>query len=339
MKQLIIYITLIFIGFNNPSWAQKRDLKIYNPLRGTWKFSIGDKQEWMSYDFDDSNWENIYVPGPWEQQGFNGYDGYAWYRTSFTLPAGASDKELWLDLGYIDDIDECYLNGKLIGSSGTFPPDYQTAYNAHRLYLLTPEDLMFNTKNVLAIRVYDSYNEGGIISGKIGIWENQYPLVPDINLAGRWKFKTGDEKYYSKIDLNESDWDEIYVPSAWEDQGYENYDGIGWYRKTITIPEGLYTDSPVLLLGKIDDVDEVYINDIMIGNTGMINPSYFVYGDAYDDLRGYIIPLEIIKKSKTITIAVRVYDDRLTGGIYEGPIGLISQDKYIKYWLKQRKEH
>ncbi|MBS2100565.1 glycoside hydrolase [Carboxylicivirga linearis] len=340
MKQLIIYISLILIGSANIMTAQKRDLTIYEPLRGAWKFSIGDKPEWMSYDYDDSHWESIYVPSPWEQQGFNGYDGYAWYRTSFTLPADATDKELWLDLGYIDDVDECFLNGKLIGKSGSFPPQFKTAYNAHRLYLLKREDLIFGSENILAIRIYDTQSEGGIVSGKIGIWENKYPLIPDVNLSGNWKFKVGDQRNYSDINLDESNWDIIYVPSPWEDQGYDQYDGIAWYRKTITVPDYLTSDSPVLLLGKIDDVDEVYVNGVLIGNTGKVEPYNFgTFDDAYNKLRGYYIPLEILEKSKQITIAVRVYDDRLTGGIYEGPIGLISQDKYIKYWLKQRKEH
>nr|WP_321451558.1 glycoside hydrolase [uncultured Carboxylicivirga sp.] len=339
MKTYILYIALLVTVFPANLWAQKTELKLVEALRGSWKFSIGDKQEWMSYNFDDSNWEEIYVPGPWEQQGFNGYDGYAWYRTSFTLPADASNKELWLDLGYIDDADECYLNGKLIGRSGTFPPNHKTAYNAHRLYHLNSNDLIYGSKNILAVRVYDSYNEGGIVSGKIGIWENIYPLMTDVNLSGMWKFKTGDNKQYSDPNLNDSDWDQIMVPSAWEDQGYEQYDGFAWYRKTITIPSNLTNEPPVLLLGKIDDVDEVYINGEMIGNTGLLEPLNFVYNNAYNNLRGYIIPLNIIPKSQTISIAVRVYDDRLTGGIYEGPIGLISQDKYIQYWLKQRKDH
>lgn len=336
MKHFTPYIILLALALSTQVMAQKQDLQVYEPLRGQWKFSIGDQQEWMAYDYNDSHWEDVYVPGAWEQQGFNGYDGYAWYRTSFDLPADASERDLWLDLGYIDDVDECYLNGKLIGSSGTFPPNHQTAYNARRLYQLHRDDLIYGGKNIIAVRVYDSYNEGGIVSGKIGIWENQYPLIPDQNLSGKWKFKIGDQRHYSDIDINDDNWNELYVPGAWEDQGFEHYDGMAWYRKTITINSELSKESLVLLLGKIDDVDEVFINGVMIGNTGLIEPHNFVYGNAYKSLRGYIIPNELVQNSKTLTIAVRVYDARLTGGIYEGPVGLIAQDKYIKYWIKQR---
>ncbi len=319
--------------------AQKHELRLYEALRGDWKFSIGDREEWKAYDFNDSHWDEIYVPGSWEQQGFSGYDGYAWYRKEFTLPANASQQDLWLDLGYIDDVDECYLNGKYIGRTGTFPPHHKTAHKAHRLYHLNHEDLIYGGKNVIAVRVYDSYNEGGILSGKIGIWENTHPLVPDYSMSGKWKFTTGDRQQYKDTNHDDSDWTSITVPSAWEDQGFEYYDGIAWYRKTIEVPNHLANESLVLLLGKIDDVDEVFVNGEMIGNTGLVDPFNFIYPNAYKNLRGYYIPKEILKKSKTISIAVRVYDSRLTGGIYEGPIGLIKQDKYIQYWNKQREEH
>ena len=49
-------------------------------------------------NFDDSEWEKINVPSSWENQGFHGYDGYAWYRTSFKLKTSDAEKDLHLDL-------------------------------------------------------------------------------------------------------------------------------------------------------------------------------------------------------------------------------------------------
>ena len=48
-----------------------------------WQFSIGDNPEWASPKYKDYNWEKIYVPAKWENEGFNGYDGFAWYRVHF----------------------------------------------------------------------------------------------------------------------------------------------------------------------------------------------------------------------------------------------------------------
>ena len=122
-------------------------------LKGEWKFSIGDDMNWIKPEFNDENWENIKVPSPWENEGFNGYDGYAWYRKHFMAPINLKGKSVYLSMGYIDDCDEVFVNGHLIGFSGSFPPDYYTAYNAMRMYPC-PQDLInFNSDNVIAVRV------------------------------------------------------------------------------------------------------------------------------------------------------------------------------------------
>ncbi len=125
-------------------------------LRGGWKFSIGDDMDWANPKFDDSGWEIIKVPSTWEDEGFHGYNGYAWYRKHFTVPYSIQDRIITLKLGRIDDVDEVYVNGNLVGSSGKFPPHYQSAYNAWRDYPLPEKFLNFGKENVIAVRVYDS---------------------------------------------------------------------------------------------------------------------------------------------------------------------------------------
>ena len=68
------------------------------------------------YEMDDDNyWKEIFVPAYWEVQGYKNYDGFAWYRKSFVLPEKYSGIKLVLMLGMIDDIDQTYINGTLIG--------------------------------------------------------------------------------------------------------------------------------------------------------------------------------------------------------------------------------
>ncbi|MBS2213468.1 glycoside hydrolase [Carboxylicivirga mesophila] len=329
---LLLFTFLLLIGK-----ADAQNLRDYISLNGKWYFSIGDNTDWARYHYNHFEWEQIRVPSPWEQQGFNGYDGFAWYRREVHIGPEAKELSLWLDLGYIDDADEVYLNGELINRSGQFPPAFKTAYNAHRLYKLPSQHIRYNQANVIAVRVYDAYNEGGIISGNIRIRAEINPLVPDLPLEGHWKFKTGDESYYKAVAYNDSNWDELMVPRAWEDQGYSDYDGMAWYRKTITLPDNLKEKRLVILLGKIDDVDEVYINGVLIGQTGEINDNYFfTYNHAWKALRGYTIPPKLHQATAQLTIAVRVQDRTQTGGIYEGPVGIITMDKYINYWNARR---
>jgi sialate O-acetylesterase len=316
------------------------NLTLLQSLKGTWSFSIGINEAWISPGYNDSEWESIKVPSAWEDQGFNGYNGYAFYRKKVTISSNLKGRVLFLNLGYIDDVDEVYMNGKKIGSSGGFPPQYNTAYNAERSYYI-PEDLIhFDGTNVIAVKVYDSYQVGGIVSGEIGIYGGKTSVSFDVNLQSSWKFRPGDDIRRKDPGFDDSSWDEIFVPSKWEDQGYRDYDGWGWFRKSFTYTPANENEKMVILMGKIDDIDQVYINGTWVGSTGNFSPKQnrqAVEGQEYNAFRGYVIPAGILKKGQKNTIAVRVLDTGGDGGIYEGPVGLITQDKYIEYWRKIKK--
>ncbi len=81
-------------------------------LNGIWKFEIGDNIKFADPSFDDSRWEDVRVPSSWEDEGFPGYDGFAWYRLKFRISEKYSSESIYLSLGAIDDVDEVYLNGK-----------------------------------------------------------------------------------------------------------------------------------------------------------------------------------------------------------------------------------
>ena len=305
-------------------------------LNGRWEFSIGDNLNWAEPDYNDSNWEQITVPSAWENQGFYGYDGFAWYRTKFIYPDMSKGQSIYLQLGNIDDVDEVFVNGKRIGQSGSFPPRYSTAYNSNRLYNIPSAILRDN--NVIAVRVYDDLGEGGIIRGDISIVIDRDAIPVDIDLQGKWKFKTG---RYAHEDLQNSDnWDDIIVPGFWENQGYKNYDGYACYALSFVADEKLIAERMVLVLGKIDDLDQVIVNGVLVGQSGEFDPSTVQnYSNTYQQLRGYYLPVNLIKKGQENRIVVRVYDATQGGGIYTGSIGLISQDHYISYWNNRRRRN
>ena len=51
-------------------------------------------------------------------------------------------------------------------------------------------------------------------------------------------------------------------------EGYKNYDGYACYAKTFKLSNELNGKDVVLLLGKIDDFDQVYINGKLIAQHG-----------------------------------------------------------------------
>ncbi|MBN2010208.1 beta galactosidase jelly roll domain-containing protein [candidate division KSB1 bacterium] len=307
-------------------------------LAGEWLFEIGDDMAYMQPGYDASKWERINVPSFWENEGFPGYDGYAWYRIKVNIPSKFAKQQLFLKLARIDDIDETYLNGVKIGNTGIFPPNYETAWNIKRIYPINNKIIHFDQDNVIAVRVYDRQLGGGIVDGDVGIYSRTDILNLKIDLAGDWKFRPGDDKAFAQSDYIDDKWNAIHAPAYWEERGYPDLDGIAWYRKTTKIPKKLAASKLILMLGQIDDADEVYFNSVIIGHTGA-----FSEADKYDlkkhaslEERAYFIPPYLIKPDKNV-IAIRVMDAGNQGGIYNGYIGITTRDEYMKYSKRKKK--
>jgi len=335
MRFYYFIFLLLFIRFGySDQWQQ-----VLN-LRGTWRFEIGDNPAWAKPDFNDDSWTKIHVPDSWENEGFPGFDGYAWYRTSFTLPNYESEDNLYLQLGYIDDIDQVYLNGTLVGSSGSFPPDYRTAYNLFRNYPIPASILNFGKENVLAVRVYDDQLVGGIVHGNVGIYRQKNQMKIILNLTGEWKFKIGDDLSWENQDVDDSQWNSILVPGYWETQGYPDYNGFAWYRKKVVLPKEFENEQLILILGRIDDIDECYLNGYRIGSTGRMkpHPEDIHFSSEYGEFRAYYLPSSEIQYGRENTIAVRVYDGYIDGGIYQGPIGITTRKNYLEWRNQQGKD-
>ena len=326
-----ILMIFVFIGMSVNLNAQ--NYKKVGDLKKKWKFSIGDKQEWADPNFDDSNWEWIDVPSAWENKGFYGYDGFAWYRTTFSINQLPDTHALYLQVGYIDDVHEVFVNGTRIGMTGKFPPQYSTAYNVFKTYKV-PSDLIEEI-NTIAVRVYDDGGEGGIINGDIGLMIDLDAIPLDVDLSGSWKFKTG--KYAHKSIAQMDSWDDIMVPGFWEDQGYKNYDGYACYALEFELDDAFLNERMVLALGKIDDIDQVYLNGVLIGQSGEFKPkTVSIRSNSYQQIRGYYLPQDLLKANEKNVLLVKVLDTMHGGGIYTGSIGLITQDHYIRYWNNRR---
>jgi hypothetical protein len=335
-------VTLLLIGAAlcaAPLRAQDQQWKPVMDLRGQWKFELGDDARRAAPDFDDRGWTDIFVPAAWEDEGFPGYDGYAWYRKRFTLPKNAQGRYLYLHLGAVDDVSEVYVNGRMLGFSGTFPPHLMTAYNVYQQYPVPAEWLKPGAENIIAVRVYDMQLSGGMIHGRIGLFEPADRPAPTLPLEGMWRFDPHDGPDRSEPEFDDRGWKEIVVPALWEAQGFQGYDGYAWYRKTFGMPGALRGKKLVLALGMIDDLDEVYLNGVRIGGTGKLGgrrPD--IRGDEYVTRRAYSVPEDAIRWEGKNVLAVRVYDGLAGGGIYDGPVGFFTREEYRKWSDRQPKE-
>jgi sialate O-acetylesterase len=195
-----------------------------------------------------------------------------------------------------------------------------------RKYQVPGELIRFGEKNVIAVRVYDAQLDGGIIAGDLKIYSNGFLPRFDINLAGEWQFNKGRS-------YNESSARPIHVPGAWENQGYFGYDGYAVYAKKIDVSNELASQRLVLLAGRIDDADMLYINGKYIGQTGKFGENN---GNIYREFRNYFLPPNTLKPGENL-IEIKVYDSGGNGGIYEGPIGIMTQNKFREYWKAKRR--
>jgi hypothetical protein len=328
MRSMIAVFSVLFtVAAGNAA-----DMKCEINLDGKWKFELGNDPAYAEPGYDDSKWDYIRVPDTWENRGYPGYDGFAWYRISFDLPRTLKGKALNLNMGRIDDTDKTYMNGHLVGGMGSAPPKYVTAYDKERIYPLPDDILKFGETNVIAVQVYDDEQGGGIVSGRVGIYTYDWVNLK-VNLAGKWSFAIGDRREWSRTTCDESDFETILVPSKWETQGYPDYDGYAWYRKTFYMDKELSNEKLILALGKIDDCDEVYLNGTKIGSTGHFPSDYPVNenNNFYNRDRYYVMPDKLIIWNGDNTIAVKVYDVWGDGGIYEGPVGITTKGDYIQY--------
>lgn len=116
----------------------------------------------LAPEVDDSKWASLKLPLAYQnaRPEWAGMNGEVVMRVKFDVPEVLQGKDLEVSLGAVDDGDVTYLNGEQIGSLIEDPK----GWSKPRVYPI-PARLLKPTGNVLAVRVWDRYGDGGI-SGK-----------------------------------------------------------------------------------------------------------------------------------------------------------------------------
>jgi len=135
---------------------------------GQWRFQKGDDPAWKARTFDDHDWQSVSLPDTWEHHSnYTADNVYGWFRRRIDIPAECAGKDIDLLLGCIDDVDEAWLNGQRIGGTGSFPPDFRSAWNVQRRYRVPASLVRGDGSDVLAVRVFDGTGNGGIFQAGI----------------------------------------------------------------------------------------------------------------------------------------------------------------------------
>ncbi|MEN6346155.1 MAG: sugar-binding domain-containing protein [Armatimonadia bacterium] len=147
-----------------------------------------------------------------------------------------------------------------------------------------------------------------LILGAGMAWAQTTPWKVD--LAGEWRFHTGDSPSWALPGLDDSKWDRLQAPALWDSGGYADYDGYGWYRRDFTAPASAAAHGLLMEIGGVDDDDWVYLNGKLIGQ-----------GKGCYKRRLYPVPAGIVHEGTNL-IAVRIFDGSMGGGLAVGPLTL-----------------
>ena len=181
---------------------------------GTWLFAQGDRPDWSASSVDESAFTQVEVPSDWRDAPMNykAKNAVGWYRRRLdnVVPAHVAATNLVLAIGSVAAEDHTYLNGVLLGHSGSRNPTCDD-YIRFRAYTVPP-GLLKPRGNVVAVRVW---SQGGA----------DYPG----GLFDHPTLQNGDRTRNGPFDVAVS-------PGA-KHTGYA-VGGVGWYRKAFASPSG-----------------------------------------------------------------------------------------------------
>lgn len=146
-----------------------------------WKISEGEIKDAVSPGFDDSKWFSGMADCPLFKQGFKKRKMHT-IRKTFDLPSGLEKKDLVLDLGIISFYDKVYLNGKFLGSYGTYPKGITGSSWVRRRYFVPADGTWLKAgKNVLTVFVFPG-SSSGMYRGVPALKTTEDFLFPSFNL-------------------------------------------------------------------------------------------------------------------------------------------------------------
>ncbi|MFW6384887.1 MAG: glycoside hydrolase family 2 TIM barrel-domain containing protein [Halodesulfurarchaeum sp.] len=155
------------------TWSTNSERRDHRSLSGTWRFRFegpddGVEEGWHDPSTDDSDWESIRVPLPWDMYdtpSFSSYDGgaygtgtafrdgYAWYRTRFVADESWQNRLVRLNFLGVHYRATVFLDGTVLGH-------HEGGHTPFALDLT--DNVRPGSEHVLAVRVFrrpcwDSY--------------------------------------------------------------------------------------------------------------------------------------------------------------------------------------
>lgn len=154
----------------------------------------------------------------------------------------------------------------------------------------------------------------------------KYPNARTVqNLNNDWRFqpdpqKTGLQNGFAKSTFDDTTWKLISATEQWQKQGFPDYHGPAWYRKTFDAPQtddddpqGVNLQRILLLFGGVDGDAVVYLNGEKIGEH-LLEPNF----RGWDEPFVFDITPKLKPTQNVIAVQVSKNSPTLASGIWQG---------------------
>ncbi len=153
-----------------------------------WRFQLGDISNGQDVGLNDSHWRKLNVPHDWSVEGeFSEKHpagtgggalpgGLGWYRKSFTIPATAQGKQVFIEFDGVYRNSEVWINGHYLGKR----PYGYSSFEYELTQYLRPGT------NVIAVRVDNSQQPNSRWYSGSGIYRNVWLTTVDRVHVEHW---------------------------------------------------------------------------------------------------------------------------------------------------------
>ena len=151
------------------------------------------------------------------------------------------------------------------------------------------------------------------------------------DISQGWKFRTdssdsGLSLHWEATTFDDRSWTTLNAGTAWEEQGYEGYDGVAWYRKTILVPSTPRVDSLFLVFSGVDDEYDLFLDGKKVAHYGSQGNSVW-NSVTYTNIQSHI------RQGSAVQIALRVKDWGGGGGVGVASLSDVPPGQGIRFNL------
>ncbi|HPN33227.1 MAG TPA: family 16 glycosylhydrolase [bacterium] len=237
-------------------------------LTESWRFSsdpdnIGVTEKWHTKQLDDSQWAVLSAGQRWEDQGYAGLDGTAWYRKSVEIPPDWQGKDIWLKFAGVNDAYELFVNGKSVSFFG----EANISFASKPSFSLISDYLEYGNTNLIAVKVSDWGNSGGL-------WRSPVLLTTDKSKVDNILGPLSPEQYTAESLGYELYWEDQFDgdqldPEKWAVRG------IGPRAAGYVSPEAVRVNNGFLELLALQRGDSIMVGAVGTQGRFMTKYGYF----------------------------------------------------------------